>query len=67
MGAEKGRTLGMLLDPFIDEAYKGLEAGKDQIVIGSIGSPEDFNGIIDKRRAAAEQLHEMIKKMTRSG
>lgn len=61
MGEDKGRALGMPLGAFTDEAYKGLEAGKDQIVIGSIGPPEVFNDIVDKRRAAAEKLHAMMK------
>ncbi|KAL8749058.1 MAG: hypothetical protein Q9184_006954 [Pyrenodesmia sp. 2 TL-2023] len=62
MGEDKGRALGMPLETFTDEAYKGLEAGKDQIVIGSIGPPEVFHDIVDKRRGAAESLHAMMKR-----
>lgn len=61
MGEDNGRALGMPLDAFTDEAYRGLEAGKDQIVVGAIGAPEVFRDIVDKRRGAAEKLHVMVK------
>lgn len=61
MGLEAGRNLGMPLDAFIDQAYQGLAEGKDQIVIGSIGPPETFNEIIDKRRTAFANLSKMMR------
>ncbi|KAL4945677.1 hypothetical protein BDV06DRAFT_219070 [Aspergillus oleicola] len=50
MGTQKGRNLGMPVDEFTDKAFEGLLEGKDQIVIGAIGEPGVFNGIVDKRR-----------------
>ena len=61
MGEEAGRALGMPVDQFTDEAFKGLESGSDQIVIGSIGPAETFNEIIDKRRAAFTSLANMMR------
>jgi hypothetical protein len=62
MGEEDGRKLGMPLDIFTEEAYKGLVAGQDQIVIGSIGSAETFNEIIDKRRSAFTTLAKIMRR-----
>ena len=50
----------MPLDQFTDAAYNGLAAGKDQIVVGSIGLSETFNEIIDKRRGLSEFLTKMM-------
>ncbi len=61
MGEERGRQLGMPLEPFIDEAFKGLASGRDQIIIGSIGPAATFNEIIDKRRVAFENLAKMMR------
>ena len=61
MGEEKGRGMGMPLGQFIDAAYQGLLAGKDQIVIGSAGSAEVFNDIVDKRRSVFEELAKMMR------
>ncbi|KAB8239047.1 oxidoreductase, short-chain dehydrogenase/reductase family [Aspergillus alliaceus] len=52
--------LGMPLDNFADLAFKGLLAGQDHIVIGSIGPAERFNAIVDQRRAASEDLAETM-------
>jgi hypothetical protein len=56
MGLESGRNLGMPLNAFTDEAYRGLVEGKDQIIVGSIGPAEAFHGIVDKRRQAFSNL-----------
>ncbi|KAL8727237.1 MAG: hypothetical protein Q9181_005784 [Wetmoreana brouardii] len=58
MGEEKGRGFGMPLDTFTDQAYAGLQAGKDQVVVGTVAATDadDLNDIYDKRRSAAERL-----------
>ncbi|KAK9319827.1 putative NADP(+)-dependent dehydrogenase [Lipomyces orientalis] len=61
MGEEAGRSLGMPLNVFTEEAYRGLAAGRDQIVIGSIGPAETFIEIIDKRRSAFIALAKMMR------
>lgn len=61
MGEEKGRALGMPLDAFTNEAHQGLLAGKDQIIVGSIGPADIFNEIIDKRRTAFDNLAKMFR------
>lgn len=61
MGKEVGSKLGMPLDAFADLAFQRLVAGQDQIVIGSIGPAERFNAIIDQRRAAFEDLAEVMR------
>ena len=62
MGEEAGRNFGMPLDVFIEQAYQGLAAGRDQIVVvDSIGPTETFNEIIDKRRAAFETFANLTR------
>jgi hypothetical protein len=61
MGEEKGRALGMPVDKFIDEAYKGLVSGNDQIIIGAVGPADVFNEIVDKRREAFDNLTKMMR------
>ena len=61
MDAGAGRLLGMPVRAFVDEAFKGLNAGSDQIIIGSIGPADTFHEIIDKRRAAFENLAKMMR------
>jgi hypothetical protein len=61
---DHGRKIGMSLDAFTDQAYEGLAAGKEQVVIGRVGPPipsnpitlEKFNEIIDKRKFAFDSL-----------
>ncbi|KAJ5545079.1 hypothetical protein N7535_006532 [Penicillium sp. DV-2018c] len=61
MGEDVGRQLGMPLDAFTQQVYQGLADGKDQIVIGSIGPVDTFNGIVDSRRTAFENLSKMMR------
>lgn len=61
MENNSGRQLGMPLQAFVDEAFKGLASGSDQVVIGSIGPAETFNEIIDKRRSAFQNLAKMMR------
>jgi len=61
MGKEIGRSSGMPLAAFTEKAYQGLVEGKDQIIIGSIGPADTFNEIVDKRRAAFENLAKMMR------
>ncbi|KAL8651543.1 MAG: hypothetical protein Q9210_003194 [Variospora velana] len=61
MGQEKGRTLGMPLDQFCDQAYAGLARGLDQVIIGSIGPQENFLDIVNKRRGAFDFLAKMMR------
>ena len=62
MDAGTGRQFGMPVRAFVDEAFEGLTAGSDQIIIGSIGPADAFHEIVDKRRAAFENLAKMIRK-----
>lgn len=58
MGAEKGRRMGMPLDQFLDEAYEGLAAGQDHVIIGSIGPAEEFRRrVFDNLANAFRNLH----------
>ncbi|OQU98473.1 hypothetical protein CLAIMM_04258 [Cladophialophora immunda] len=59
LGAERGRSMGMPVDKFIEAAFEGLASGSDQIVIGAVGSAEIFNDIIAKRRTLFENLVKM--------
>ncbi|KAE8361609.1 hypothetical protein BDV27DRAFT_147680 [Aspergillus caelatus] len=42
MTPEVGRKVGMPLDQFIDEAFAGFQAGKDQVVVGSVVDEKMF-------------------------
>jgi len=65
---DHGRKIGMPLDVFTDQAYEGLAAGKEHVVIGRVGPPipsnpitvEKFNEIIDKRKFAFDTLSNYI-------
>lgn len=61
MSPESGRKLGMPVHAFVDETYKGLVSGSDQVIIGSIGPADTFNEIIDKRRSAFQNLAKMMR------
>lgn len=61
MENNSGRQLGMPVQAFVDEAFKGLASGSDQVVIGSIGPAETFNEIIDKRRSAFQNLAKIMR------
>lgn len=63
MGEEKGRAFGMPLGQFTDLAHKGFLEGKDQIIIGAIGPEDVFNDIVNKRRAAAEHLDQVMRSL----
>ena len=60
MGVERGRSFGMPVKDFTDQAYEGLVSGKDQILVGSIGPADTFNDIVDKRRNAFEDLSKLL-------
>ncbi|PYH91422.1 short-chain dehydrogenase/oxidoreductase [Aspergillus ellipticus CBS 707.79] len=61
MGEEAGRSFGMPVAEFTEQAYEGLAAGKDQIIIGSLGPADVFNDIVDKRRAAFTNMAKMVR------
>jgi short-subunit dehydrogenase involved in D-alanine esterification of teichoic acids len=57
---ERGRSFGMPLDQFTEEAYRGLASGSDQVFIGTIGPKEGqmdtFMELVDTRRKLFEWL-----------
>lgn len=61
MSLEAGRKLGMPVHAYVDETYKGLVAGSDQVIVGSVGPADTFNEIIDKRRNAFQNLAKMMR------
>ncbi|BAE59277.1 unnamed protein product [Aspergillus oryzae RIB40] len=60
MTPEVGRKIGMPLDQFIDEAFAGLQAGKDQVVVGSIADEKTFYEVLNNRRAMFETLSKLL-------
>ncbi|KAL8709218.1 MAG: hypothetical protein Q9220_005960 [cf. Caloplaca sp. 1 TL-2023] len=62
---DRGRSMGMPLDAFTNEAYASLASGKDQIIIGAIGDAGTFNEMVDKRRAATEKFHDFLQSQMR--
>lgn len=63
MGEETGRSMGMPVDKFVDEAYTGLATGNPEVYIGAIGgsSPEAFDEIVAKRNSAFDKLAKLIR------
>ena len=61
MGADFGRTVGMPLDAFTEEAYNGLVAGNDTTFVGSIGPAETFHEIVEKRVSLFKLLSNILK------
>ena len=63
MGSEKGRQLGMPLPAFVEEVWKGLALGNDQVYLGAPAgtSVEAFNDIVEKRRTAFENLVKFMR------
>ena len=51
----------MPVHDFVDEAFRGLVAGSDQIIVRSIGPVDTFHEIINKRRNAFEHLAKEIR------
>ncbi|PWY70996.1 oxidoreductase [Aspergillus heteromorphus CBS 117.55] len=58
---ESGCSFGMPLAAFTERAYEGLAAGKDEVIVDSIGHADVFNDIVDKRRAAFTDLAKMLR------
>ncbi|KAL4998772.1 hypothetical protein BDV10DRAFT_194105 [Aspergillus recurvatus] len=55
MGAH-GATIGMPLDEFINETFRGLQKGLDQVIVGNVVDKETFLDIVEKRRSLFEKL-----------
>lgn len=52
-----GRQIGMPLDEFIDETWKGLTTGKDQIPVGMSAKPYEEGGFEVARQKAHKGLN----------
>lgn len=55
LAAELNGPVGMPLKQYVEETWKGLESGNDQIVGGTLGDPKLFMGIVDNRRKIFEE------------
>lgn len=63
-----GRNLGMPVDQFTDEAYKGLVEGHDHIVVGGVGPPgliteEEFLEVVGRRQNLFKRLADRMAQM----
>ena len=63
MGSEKGRQFGMPLPAFVEEVWKGLTLGNDEVYLGAPtgSSVEAFNDLVEKRRPAFENLTKVMR------
>ena len=61
MDQTTGRQLGMPAQEFVDETFKALTSGSDQVIVGSIGPADTFHEIVDKRRNAFQDLAKMMR------
>jgi short-subunit dehydrogenase len=66
MGQERGKSFGMPLIQFVDEAWSGLGKGEKDVFIGHVAgtTKEQFLEIVDKRDNAIGRLSEVVRKMT---
>lgn len=62
MGPEAGRKIGMPVDQFVEETWRGLKEGKKDVYVGSIGgsTKEQFMEIVDRRAEATDRLTELL-------
>jgi hypothetical protein len=65
MGEEVGRKFGMPVDEFTEIAYTALAAGKDEVIIGTVGlgkgyDKEKFHAIVNGRRDAFQWLADIM-------
>ncbi|KAI9683494.1 MAG: hypothetical protein M1822_006034 [Bathelium mastoideum] len=63
LGEDKGRSMGMPLAEFTDQAYKGLTSGSDQVAVGAVGQADLYNDVLNKRRTVFENLAKMMRGM----
>lgn len=53
--------MGMPLDQFTDEAYKGLVSGSDQVAVGAVGPADTYHEVLEKRRTIFNQIAEAMR------
>ncbi|KAH7141044.1 hypothetical protein EDB81DRAFT_692650 [Dactylonectria macrodidyma] len=56
MGQGRGRSFGMPVTEFVEKAWPQLAVGVEHVVIGAIGSEENFSGSIKTRKELFEML-----------
>lgn len=56
-----GRNIGMPLDEFVDETWKGLSAGKEQIPVGMAAMGYKEDGFETKRQQAFQGMAQRMK------
>lgn len=61
MGIEKGRSMGMPVGQYADDAYRALEKGGDEILGGSVGPTEAFQELADQRRKIFDDIAPMLR------
>ncbi|KAJ5742473.1 Glucose/ribitol dehydrogenase [Penicillium nucicola] len=55
LAAELNGPVGMPLKQYVEETWKGLESGSDQVVGGTLGNPKLFMSIVHNRRKIFEE------------
>ncbi|KAF2465940.1 NAD(P)-binding protein [Lindgomyces ingoldianus] len=63
MGQESGRSFGMPLKDFVDQAYAGLNEGRADIFPGCVGgsTKEQFMEIVEKRGGGFARLSKLLR------
>lgn len=60
-GEEKGRQFGMPLDDFVEEAWEGLSAGKDQVAVQMAKTAMGFDGWEQERQKGFAKMVERMR------
>ncbi|KAJ5772946.1 Glucose/ribitol dehydrogenase [Penicillium paradoxum] len=61
LGVEKGRSMGMPVEQYAEDAYQELEKGSDEIIGGSVGPTDLFKGLTEKRRDIFNQFAPLLR------
>ncbi|OAA59122.1 NAD(P)-binding domain protein [Niveomyces insectorum RCEF 264] len=62
MGIERGRSMGMPADAFADEVFGRMEAGEEEIIVGTVGSP-DMTGLFRELVADRKTIFDGLSRM----
>lgn len=67
MGAEQGRKMGIPADQFVEETWKDMSRGENNVIVGTVGgsSQEQLLEILRKREEAFDRLSELIRNLSR--
>jgi hypothetical protein len=61
MGIDKGRSMGMPIEQYAEDAYQALQRGSDEILGGSVEPVDNLQELADKRREIFDEFAPMLR------